>query len=87
MYVPILKQEVCEKSYTGFYITDRMFCAGYLDATKDACTGDSGGPIVLDGKLLGVVSWGIGCATLNRPGVYSFVPKFKDWIQEQIKKK
>lgn len=84
LYVPILDQEACKTSYMEFNITDEMFCAGYLNATKDACTGDSGGPLVLDGKLFGIVSWGIGCAELNRPGVYSYIPKFKDWIQETI---
>lgn len=84
LYVPVLDQYVCEQSYSNFLISSGMVCAGYLDATKDACIGDSGGPLALNGKLFGIVSWGIGCATENHPGVYSYVPKFKDWILATI---
>ncbi|XP_055373282.1 venom serine protease Bi-VSP isoform X2 [Condylostylus longicornis] len=83
------------------YISDKQFddsvlCAGVLAGGKDTCQGDSGGPLVQPepstkdkGKLfyyvIGVVSYGIGCARPNIPGVYTNVPKFIDWIQQQIK--
>ncbi|KAJ8942841.1 hypothetical protein NQ318_022856 [Aromia moschata] len=56
--------------YSQTAITDRMFCAGLLgEGGKDAGQGDSGGPVVVAGVLVGLVSWGNGCARPDFPGV------------------
>lgn len=67
-------------------ITDNMFCAGYPEATKDACSGDSGGPFVVNYRgtwfLTGVVSWGEQCATKGKYGVYTRLGNFLTWIRD-----
>ena len=56
-----------------------MICAG--KAGKDSCQGDSGGPMVdSEGKQVGIVSWGYGCADEGYPGVYTRVSHYYDWI-------
>lgn len=47
-------------------------------------SGDSGGPLqgLADGKLLGVVSFGVGCAKKEFPGVYAMVSSARRWIKE-----
>ncbi|KAG9482196.1 hypothetical protein GDO78_011087, partial [Eleutherodactylus coqui] len=87
--VPLISTKKCNSSciYDGD-ITPRMLCAGYLDGKVDACQGDSGGPLVCQTdytwRLVGVVSWGMGCAEPNRPGVYTKIESFLDWIHKSI---
>lgn len=81
--VPLVDNDVCQAAYTWRPITDGMLCAGVTSGGKDSCTGDSGGPLVANNQLLGVVSWGEGCARPDYPGVYAAVPHFVDWIAEQ----
>ncbi|XP_073844301.1 trypsin 5G1-like [Musca autumnalis] len=84
VHVPTVNQDVCEQAYRGFgEITDRMVCAGYTEGGKDACQGDSGGPLFYKDTLVGVVSWGYGCARPNYPGVYSRVTSVLPWIAEK----
>lgn len=68
--VPIISRDDC-KNYFDLSITDRMICG--LLTGHNACNGDSGGPVVFNNTVVGVVSWSSygECAEENRPGVYS----------------
>lgn len=86
--VPLVTAEACNKSYGGD-ITDTMICAGYDDGGKDSCQGDSGGPLIAKADdnntyLIGVVSWGQGCAREKYYGVYAKVNAVADWINSTI---
>lgn len=79
--VEIVSQATCQEKYSEFNeITDKMLCAGVNGGGKDACQGDSGGPLVANGVLVGIVSWGVGCARADYPGVYSNVAALKEWV-------
>ncbi|XP_052642574.1 transmembrane protease serine 5-like isoform X2 [Harpia harpyja] len=83
--VPLVGTKRCNSScmYAG-RLTARMLCAGYLRGKIDACQGDSGGPLVCQDefmwRLVGIVSWGQGCAEPNHPGVYTNVAQLLPWI-------
>jgi len=82
-----------EDSYKG-QITSSMLCAEH-PKRKDACQGDSGGPLVKKSgigsgeefELVGVVSWGVGCAHDDFPGVYARVSAEYSWIKEEVCKR
>jgi secreted trypsin-like serine protease len=83
--VKIVPRDACYKN-TEYQklITTNMICAGELG--KDSCQGDSGGPLVRSDanavtRQIGVVSFGIGCALENNPGVYTRVANYADWIK------
>ncbi|XP_077605220.1 kallikrein-11 [Crocuta crocuta] len=82
--ITIIKHEECESAYPG-NITDTMVCASVREEGKDSCQGDSGGPLVCDGSLQGIISWGQDpCAVTRKPGVYTKVCKYVDWIQNTM---
>merc|ERR1711997_649070 len=89
--VPVVSDEDCNASYgaSGYAVADSMICAGLPEGGKDSCQGDSGGPFFSNEspetrELLGIVSWGIGCARAGYPGVYTEVSHFVEWITETM---
>lgn len=82
-----MNQKSCSLAYetVRMEITDNMICAGRLGiGGRDACSGDSGGPLVINNTLIGITSWGKGCGEPKFPGVWTRVPKIRDWIDENL---
>uniref|UniRef100_A0A8C5N5B7 Zgc:165423 n=1 Tax=Gouania willdenowi TaxID=441366 RepID=A0A8C5N5B7_GOUWI len=86
--VPTVGNRQCNCDYGVGQITNNMICAGLREGGKDSCQGDSGGPLVIKQGdqwiQLGVVSFGIGCARPELPGVYALVSSYMTWINNQI---
>ncbi|XP_077564786.1 trypsin-1-like [Haemaphysalis longicornis] len=86
--LPLINLTLC-KQLNRFLVGDNNLCAGYLEGGKDACTGDSGGPlfqIINDTAVqIGIVSFGRSCAVPNSPGVYTNVEPYLPWIEAVIR--
>ncbi|KAH0948456.1 hypothetical protein HN011_009680 [Eciton burchellii] len=90
--VPVINNTVCEAMYrnAGYieHIPHIFICAGWRNGGFDSCEGDSGGPMVIQRArdkrwiLTGIISWGIGCAAPNQPGVYTRISEFREWINQ-----
>ena len=95
--VKVMDNDECDESegeidgYEDNYndkITDNMLCA--KARKQDSCQGDSGGPLVIPGGgsggdvQIGVVSWGIGCAAPDFPGVYARISRAYSWIEHEV---
>ncbi|XP_077564663.1 trypsin-1-like [Haemaphysalis longicornis] len=93
--VPVVTDEKCGRTYKDAFSSfgeespfdaDAMLCAMEEGGGKDSCQGDSGGPAVQQSggraRLVGVVSWGVGCGHSRYPGVYTEVSRYVPWLLE-----
>ncbi|XP_040275784.1 transmembrane protease serine 11D-like [Bufo bufo] len=85
----IINSKLCSNyQMYGYLIKPSMICAGYIEGKIDSCQGDSGGPLVAlqsnnRWSLIGIVSFGYGCALPMKPGVYTEVTYFRSWITQK----
>lgn len=91
--LPIVSGQKCLDKYgSNRFDPAKMLCAGHDEGVKDACQGDSGGPLVMvwDSQnpstqyLVGVTSWGIGCARAGTYGVWVNVAAAVSWLTANI---
>jgi trypsin len=86
--IPIYPKDLCEQNYRKMgkpFDSESQFCGGELDGGKDACTGDSGGPLFqidYQGSMIlqGLVSWGKDCGVKGQPGIYTKLIYYLDWV-------
>ncbi|RTZ65684.1 MAG: hypothetical protein DSZ29_04005 [Aquificaceae bacterium] len=89
--MPVISLEKCQ--YYWDDLTNNMICAGSVSPEKDACSGDSGGPLTArqdgDIRLAGLVSYGMSCDSPYRHSiaVYTRVSNFSGWIKSYTDKK
>ena len=81
--IRIASQDYCKSVYKGSeHIYDTHLCAYDPTAVRGHCKGDSGGPLMVNGKLAGLVSWSRHCANTVYPSVYTRVSSYIDWIKK-----
>jgi secreted trypsin-like serine protease len=86
--VNILQPGDCDVYEKKRYDPVFNMCAGFKSGFRDSCQGDSGGPLMAKYKdqvfLIGIVSFGSGCARQESPGVYVRMTRKKEWIQSIV---
>ncbi|KAG1678556.1 Clotting factor B [Nymphon striatum] len=95
--VPITKKDYCVSAYNARGFDSKyprglgfssILCAGYREGGKDACTNDSGGPLMYFKRgiwtIVGIISGGHQCARPDSPGIYTNVSDFIDWIDDNM---
>jgi hypothetical protein len=86
--IPTVSRSRCQSLYQrhSYKIRSEQICAADQSIKgRDSCQGDSGGPMVAFDRnnrpyVVGLTSWGIGCAQAGNPGVYTRVSSFHDWL-------
>lgn len=86
--LPLQTDAQCLLNLGASYDPSTMLCAAPQDGGIDACQGDSGGPLIIysagSWQQIGIVSWGAGCAAPAKPGVYTRLAVYDDWIDDFV---
>ncbi|KPJ17492.1 Vitellin-degrading protease [Papilio machaon] len=80
--LPVYPNIFCKEVYGDKFVSSTMFCAGTMTTGEGACSHDAGGPAVMSGKLVGIISYGPSiCGFPNAPTVFTLVGAYADWIE------
>ncbi|XP_015704227.1 granzyme A-like isoform X2 [Coturnix japonica] len=88
--VDVVDRKICGREYYKKHkmnITRNMLCAGGKKrfSKRDACPGDSGGPLICGRKYSGIVSFGENCTSGVNPGVYTRLTEtYIEWIKKTL---
>lgn len=79
--VPFVTDAQCQQAYSDLVPSEEICAGNWTSGGVDTCQGDSGGPMFRRDNnnawiQVGIVSWGIGCARPQNPGVYTQVSTF-----------
>lgn len=86
--LPLVSDSTCNTAMQSVlgeddFVEGSMFCAGTPatgtdEGTKSTCSGDSGGPVIVGGRVVGVVSWGVSGCTAK--GAYPVFTKVSSYV-------
>ncbi|XP_036412650.1 vitamin K-dependent protein C-like isoform X2 [Colossoma macropomum] len=83
IHIPLVDHDECTRHMVN-NLTQNVLCAGIIGKVRDACEGDSGGPMMTQYHntwfLIGLVSWGEGCGRTDKLGIYTKVSNYLEWI-------
>uniref|UniRef100_UPI0040403DD4 trypsin-like serine protease n=1 Tax=Streptomyces sp. f51 TaxID=1827742 RepID=UPI0040403DD4 len=93
--LPLVSDATCNSAMNSVlheddFVEGSMFCAGTPatgvdEGTKSPCNGDSGGPVMFGGKIVGIVSWGVsGCTAQGAYPVFTKVSSYTWAAQPRI---
>lgn len=84
--MPVVGKNKCREWYSDYFweVREDMLCVGVEEGGLGSCNGDSGGPMVVGNKLVGIMSWMDPCAKPHHPSVYTSVPYYYEWIEQML---
>ncbi|XP_056152184.1 complement factor D [Lampris incognitus] len=92
LVIEVFNHDRCGRGdYFGSKLTDNMICAYKLCPrpcnvpykTQDTCDGDSGGPLLYNGVVVGITSnGGKKCGQVKKPGLYTVISHYTQWIDD-----
>ncbi|XP_023031112.1 vitellin-degrading protease [Drosophila willistoni] len=80
-YAVIWRRLYCSKEYIPG-VTKKIICAGDPYKSNILCKGNTGSPLVVDGKLYGVGIY--TCGVLRSPFLFTYVAPYRHWINKHL---